>query len=157
MLRSAVVSSSRVMVSVLIAATVVAGCGKSSKAGSSRLYTDAEVARERAELASELDANAKRACKRPVLVGTPTPGPATTDIMAVVEPTAGPLVDCATRLDKLAATSDLIGDAKAHAPSLVDYDQTCGAPLEAAIRAAIQHEDAFARRTRSGCAGGRSR
>ncbi len=112
-------------------------CHKHEAPPTEQLYTDAEIAAATTELGTQLDATGKRHCVRPVLVPPATPGTAITDMLALFEPTT--LAPCTTQVHALA---DFKQQLAARTPAILGLERSCGAPLEAAVRAAIAHEDA---------------
>ena len=68
-----------------------------------RLFTEAELLTYETDLMKHLADNKALVCKRPVLRGTPTPGNADADLVAVLEPT-GELADCGKELEGTAFT-----------------------------------------------------
>lgn len=111
-----------------------------TKPSSSQLYTAAEIETFEQELTARLDANAKRTCPRPLLRGAPRPGPASDDIIALVEP-KGPLAAC---LDKVAAaqtTGKLEDQIEQRAPAILAIDQECGELVATTFSNIAAHED----------------
>jgi len=115
------------------------GCShKAPPSVATRLYTDTELAEAKADVLKRVAANATRTCPRPVLEGKPTPGPATADMIAIFEPT-GALAACVAQLaDNL---KELQAQFATRVPAVLALEHSCGPQLEAAVRAAIAHED----------------
>jgi hypothetical protein len=107
-----------------------------------RLFTEAEITELETALMKRLDENAKRTCPRPVLHGTPVPGPATPDMIALAEPTRE-LYACNSRITGLRAMAS--GDPDKAEAEQAAYDviaKDCGSTYEKAIAAIVSHEDA---------------
>jgi hypothetical protein len=119
---------------------VLLGCSHKAAAPSepTRLYNEAELAQAKAEVLKRAAANATRTCPRPVLEGKPTPGPATADMIAIFEPT-GALAACEAQLAE--NLNELQAQFATRTPAVLALEHSCGPQLEAAVRAAIGHED----------------
>lgn len=87
-----------------------------------------------------LDANAKRVCARPPLRGAPAPGSASGDLLAF-HATTGELARCLGRLSELAKT-DLRTQIENRTRPVLDFDEACGATIEAALHRATSYGDA---------------
>lgn len=106
-----------------------------------RVWTDAELAELEASLGKRIDENNKRSCVRPVLRGTPTPGSAGPDIVALAG-TTGAVATC-LRDVAIAEQDGKLGELiDQRAPQVVSLVEKCGPDLEKAITAIVQHEDA---------------
>lgn len=107
-----------------------------------RVFSDAEIAAYETGLLARVAVNKSLVCKRPVLRGTPTTGPADADIIAFTEP-SGALADCLRETRALEDGGARLRDVVAsRSPAVLALVKRCGPLLEAAIGTAIAHEDA---------------
>jgi hypothetical protein len=107
-----------------------------------RVFTDAELAAYETGLLARVAENTKLVCKRPLLRGTPTPGPADEALVAFTEP-SGALADCSRDASALEKDGAKLRDVVAsRSPAVLEIAKRCGPLLEGAITKAIAHEDA---------------
>ncbi len=99
-------------------------------AGRPRLFDDAEIAGFENGFLAVLDANAKRSCAGPQVIGAVEHGPSAPDVVVIVEAT-GDLAACYARADP--KVIDAMPDRSA-----LDHD--CGTVVEAAVRRAAARD-----------------
>lgn len=116
---------------------VLASCERAPK----QLFSDAEVTARKAQVLARLAENRTRRCERPVLRGTPTPGPAAPDAQFVVEPN-GDAVACREAIDALAQTDSIAAQVATPSEEASTVASRCGGTYESAIQRAIAHTDA---------------
>lgn len=124
-----------------LALLVLAACSKSAPAPEVRLFTEAEIAAYEAALTARIADTAKRSCSRPVVREPGIDAPATTDLIAVAEPT-GPVATCLATLAARAGKAKLVELVEQRDPEVVSLAGTCGDALEQAVRKAASHRDA---------------
>lgn len=123
------------------AAAPAAGPGAAARVP--ELVPAAELARLEAELLDRLAADRSRVCARPVLRGTPLPGPADADALAVVQPEATDARACTERAAAHEAPLKAwLAAPGPEVPAAVREVAAACAALEPLVARATAHEDA---------------
>lgn len=122
---------------------MAAACGKSGTAPApeAKLYTEAEIAAYKSALLARMAETANRTCPRPVVREPGIDTPATSDLIAIAEPT-GAVATCLTKATAREGTSKLAELVEQRDPEIVALVGTCGDALEQAARKAASHREA---------------
>ncbi len=116
------------------------GSGSAAKVGTSRLFSEVEIAGWLDGLMKRLEANAKRMCPGPKVTATTTPGPAADAVVQLVEG-KGEIAGCMTRLSELAKGGSLKADIARVDPKIAEFDAACGATIADKVTEAAAHAE----------------
>jgi hypothetical protein len=105
-----------------------------------RLISEAEIKTWIDALLARLDANAKRRCTPPRISDKQTPGPGT-DLLVQLFEGKGELASCMTRLGELGKGGTLKADVEAGLPSVIAFDDACGALITDKVLDAAAHTE----------------
>ncbi len=122
---------------------LAAACGKSGTAPAPgpQLFTEVEIAAYKSALLARMAETTNRTCPRPVVREPGTDAPATSDLIAVAEPT-GAVATCLTTLAARVGKAKIVELVEQRDPEIVALVGTCGGALEQAARKAASHREA---------------